>query len=71
MPSVKEWGMQGVKCKKCKEPATQTYETAYDYEMSQAYCVRYFERICSSCLYWSGWILLNNGQDKVTIDAKL
>ena len=71
MPLVKQWGRQDIKCTKCKEATVQTFETAYDYEVSNAYCVRYFERICASCLYWSGWIWLNNGQNKVVIDASL
>ena len=68
---MKQWGRQNIKCTKCKSPAVQTFETNSDYEISETYCVRYFERLCAVCFYWSGWIWLNNGKDKVTIDAYL
>jgi hypothetical protein len=68
---MNKWGRQNTKCAKCKSPAVQTFETNFDYEVSEAYCVRYFERLCAVCLYWSGWIWLNNGRDKVTIDAHI
>ncbi len=71
MPIYKAWGKQDTKCKKCKSPATKTFETAYDNNVDGWYCVRYFERLCAVCMYWSAWIWLNNGQEKVTIDANL
>ena len=71
MPTYKVWGKQDTKCKKCKSPATKTFETAYDDNVDGWYCVRYFERLCAVCMYWSAWIWLNNGQEKVTINANL
>jgi uncharacterized protein with PIN domain len=68
---MNKWGRQNTKCPKCKNPATQTFETNYDERVSEAYCIRYFERLCAVCLYWSGWIWINNGRTKVTIDAHL
>lgn len=64
-----KWGRQNTVCRVCRNPATQTFETAYDDNIEGHYCIRYFERLCASCLYWSAWILLNNGQDRVVIDA--
>jgi hypothetical protein len=71
MPTFKPWGKQDTICKKCKHPSTQTFETQYDDMIDGYYCIRYFERLCASCLYWSAWIWLNNGREKVTIDANL
>jgi hypothetical protein len=65
----KKWGQQNTICKSCKNKSTQTFETAYDDFIDGSYCIRYFERLCASCLYWSGWIWLDNGQQKLTIDA--
>ena len=59
-----KWGKQNIICRKCKNPATLTYETARDSDFN-----RYFERLCAVCLYWSGWVWIDNGQTKVTIDA--
>jgi hypothetical protein len=71
MPTIEKWGRQNTKCSQCKNPSTQTFETNYDENMEGNYCIRYFERLCSVCLYWSGWVWLNNGEIKVTIDANL
>lgn len=68
---MNKWGRQNTKCLKCHNPATQTFETAYDDNVDGSYCIRYFERLCAVCLYWSGWILINNGETKVTIDAHI
>jgi hypothetical protein len=64
-----KWGKQNTICKKCKKPSTQTWETSYDDFVDGRYCIRYFERLCAVCLYWSAWIWLDNGREKVTIDA--
>ena len=45
-----------------------TYEMLEDYEMSDSYMIRYFERLCSVCLYWSGWVWINNGRIKAEIN---
>ena len=62
-----KWGKQNVKCPDCKKPQLMTYETAYDYQVSNSYCVRYFERLCANCLYWCGWIWVDNGKIKLPI----
>jgi hypothetical protein len=64
---MKQWGKQYIKCPSCKTPSTMTFETAYDDLVSDSYCVRYFERLCANCLYWSGWIWVNNGKVKLPI----
>ena len=67
---MKPWGLQNTKCRICGNKTTQTYETAAaldDYGNQDA---RFFERLCSVCLYWSGFVFLyNNGWQKVVIDA--
>ena len=68
-PNMKIWGRQNTICKRCHNPKTLTFETAYDDNIDGNYCIRYFERLCAGCLYWSGWIWLNNGQDKLSINA--
>jgi hypothetical protein len=64
---LKAWGKQDIKCLRCKNPAVKTYEILEDYEMSNSYMIRYFERLCSVCLYWSAWVLINNGKIKAEI----
>ena len=68
---MKIWGRQDIKCLRCKNSSVKTFETAYDDNVGGNYCVRYFDRFCVKCGYWSGWIWLNNGQIKIPIEAKL
>ena len=66
---MKPWGQQNTKCRICGNKTTQTYETAAslcEYGNAEA---RFFERLCSVCLYWSAFIYFYNGQTKVIIDA--
>jgi hypothetical protein len=67
---MKPWGQQNTRCRICGNKTTQTCETAglsyYEGSNTQA---RFFERLCSVCLYWSAFIYLDNGQAKVIIDA--
>ena len=66
---MKPWGQQNTRCRICGNKTTQTFETAAlpDYCGNEE--ARFFERLCSVCLYWSAFIYLYNGQYKVVIDA--
>lgn len=63
---MKPWGLQNTKCRICGNKSTQTFETV---ELPPNADARFFERLCSVCLYWSAFIYLYNGQYKVVIDA--
>ena len=66
---MKPWGQQNTKCRICGNKTTQTYETAAslcEYGNPEA---RFFERLCSVCLYWSAFIYFWDERPKVVIDA--
>ena len=67
---LKLWGKQDTICPTCNSSATHTYATVEDDVMSESYCIRYFERLCAVCDYWSGWIWVNNGEIKIPIGIK-
>jgi hypothetical protein len=67
---MKPWGQQNTKCRICGNKTTQTFETAGVIPNDEgSEWARFFERLCSVCLYWSAFIYIDNGETKVIIDA--